>query len=112
MNEDLIIVPKLTPLPERSPADVADVRLFGLVEDAVRGQDALLGEGLPAHLALIRPLTRVLPPIIGSKYITTKTHSRNLVSSLRRCHAPGPRFNRLTKILTKIFKKNPNENPH
>ena len=64
MNEDLIIIPKLTPLPERSPADVADVRLFGLVEDAVRGQDALLGEGLPAHLALIRPLTRVLPPII------------------------------------------------
>ena len=56
------IVPELTLLPESATADVAGVRLFGLVEDAVRGEDALLREGLPAHLALVRPLARVLPP--------------------------------------------------
>ena len=57
------IVPELTPLPEGATTDVTGVRLFGLVEYAVRGEDALLGKGLPAHLALVRPLARVLPPV-------------------------------------------------
>ena len=56
------LVPELTLLPESATADITGVRLFGLVEDAVRGEDALLREGLPANLALVRPLARVLPP--------------------------------------------------
>lgn len=61
----MIIIPKLTFLPKSATADIADVRLFGLVEGAVRVQDALLGEGLAAHVALVRALSRVLPPVNG-----------------------------------------------
>ena len=72
MNEEIIIIPKLAFLPERATADIADVRLFGLVEGAVRGQDALLGEGLAAHVALVRSLARVLPPVNGQAIGWTK----------------------------------------
>ena len=37
MNDEIVIIPKLTLLPKRATADVADVRLIGLVEGAVRG---------------------------------------------------------------------------